>query len=365
MSNTYTLGQAESAIRFMIMNPLPHDQREVPYLEGNPGLGKTSVYKAIYESLKRSDKNPTGFTHFVTIVAPEREPVDFGLPVLVETRDAVKLVPLDTLKFGPDDRPFILIDEIDKANNMLQNVLGRIMNDLEIGNTKLPANSFVGAAGNKMTDRAGSFAANTHIKTRRVTIPVRVDAKEWVNNIGIPWDLHPSVVSYIRTDEEMLHKFDPKAVTFPCPRTWTKVGLRFNQKVPGSADHAEIVERMLLEGSIGVEAANTFWGHLQIFRNLRDPKEIIANPEKVPVPDISRKDGKGLAIMFAELTSLARLADATNGDAIMRYFNRLPGEYTFTGYRDILMRNPAVVAKSKPGQAWMTENSELILNTKG
>lgn len=386
MATTYTMRQARDIIRHIIKNPMPMGQNQVPYLEGDPGIGKTAIHYTIYAEFRRYDnddikaarywrsddgqisltnikgweeidniRDPNGFTHFVAYVAPEREPTDWGLPMPNNERDAISMLPLIDFKYVPTDRPYIFLDEIDKANNMMQNVLGRVMHEQKVGSIEFPKGTFVGAAGNKITNRAGGFTANTHIKNRRTHIPVAVSAKEWIEDVGIPFDLHASVVSYIRTDPDMLHKFDSNAPSFPSPRSWTKVGLRLNDKLD------DVVERALIEGDVGVESSNTFYGHLQIFRNLRDPEMIIKNPTKVDLPS-----GKtATAIMYAEITSLAKYANKMNADAIMTYFNRLPGEFGFIGYRDVMQRDRSLLTGSKAGQKWMVDNATLISSTSG
>lgn len=378
--NSYTMRQARACIEDAILNPLPNGQNRVIYLEGDPGIGKTAMAHSLYWQYRRY-KNPTltgaalkakdnihypgGFTHFIPFIAPEREPTDWGLPMPNESKTAIRMLPLQDFLFGPDDCPFIFLDEIDKANNMMQNVLGRVMHEQRVGEIVFPVRSegrlgtFVLAAGNKMTNRAGSMTANTHIKNRRTHLPVHADTKEYLEDVGIPWDIHSSVISYLRTAPDMLHKFDAGAPSFPSPRSWTKVGLSLNVKRDGKSGSE--VERMLIEGDIGVEASNTFYGHLQIFRGIRSLEEITANPSKVPLP--TGRDA--VAIMYAEITSLAKHTTPANAEAVFTYFNRLPGEYTFVGYRDVMLRDKSILPRSKTGQVWWTKNADLVQATRG
>lgn len=385
--NSYTMRQAGDMIEDAIQYPLGMGQNRVIYLEGDPGLGKTAMMHVKYMKFRRykndqikqavywrhDDGSITttkpndkawkevdnihligGFTHFIAYVAPEREPVDWGLPMPNEKRDAITMLPLDEFKFKPEDRPFIVFDEVDKAPNMMQNVIARIMHELKIGNIVFPVGTFIVAAGNKLTNRAGGFAANTHIKNRRTHVPVRVNALEWIEDVGIPFDLHSSIVSYIRTDHTALHLFDSGSPAFPSPRSVTKVGLMLNQQ---KAPH---VEKAFIEGDCGVDWANSFWGHLKIFRELRDPEVVIADPEKVPIPS-----GKNsVAIMYAEVTALARYANAKNSDAIFRYMNRIDAEFAFCGYRDVMQRDVTLVQRSKAAQKWAVEHSTMLKATK-
>lgn len=373
---SYTLRQVRTAIIDMINFPPEKGQYEVPYIEGDPGIGKTSMMRSIYEEMSRKtisfkdDKgnaqtklvNPDGFTHFIEYVAPEHEPTDFMMPFPNGDRSAVSMLPCEDFKFGENDRVFFFIDEIDKCPNMMQNILGRIGNDRRVGNFILPRGSFVAMAGNKLSNKAGGMVANTHIKNRRVHMPAIQTAGDWIEDVAIPFDLHDSVVSYIRTDHDILHKFDAAAPTFPSPRTWTKVGLILNHKMDNT------IESMRIAGHVGEEAKNTFWGHLKIFRSLRPVEEIVANPKGCKVPE--GKDAP--AILYAEVTSLARHAAAGGVDrhsiqtanAICTYFGRIPGEFAFCGYKDFLQRNRSLLVKCGEAQPWLAKNAAILKATQ-
>ena len=361
----YTMRQARDIIEDSVVNPLGNGQHRTIYLVGDPGIGKTSLARSVFmahrkwddHSLPLKDRkviNPNGFTHFIAYVAPEREPIDWGLPSVNKARDAFSMLPLDEFKFLPTDRPFILIDEVDKAPNMMQNLIARIANDRTVGNIVFPEGTFILMAGNKLTNKAGGFVANTHIKNRRTNVPLMVSPEEWIDDVAIPFELHSSVVSFIRVANDMLHKFDAGAPSFPSPRSVTKVGLMLNQT---KSPH---VERALIEGDCGVEWANSFWGHLRIFRSLRNPEMVIADPDNIEVPD----GNDSMPILFAETTHLAKYVNRKNADAIFRYFNRLPGEFGFIGYRDVLKRDRLLVSGSPSGQRWLVKNATMIAATE-
>lgn len=356
VENFYSMRQARDIIDHCVRFPLEHSNRTL-FFEGPPGIGKTAMCNQVYEDHKRTPKNPDGFTHFVPYVAPERDPMEWGLPMPNKERNSIYMMPLSEFVWGPSDRVFFLADEIDKANNMMQNVLARIAHEHRVHNVVLPPGSLVCMAGNRITDRAGGFTANSHIKGRRTRVPLGVDHKEWIEDVAIRDNLHSSVISYIRTSPQMLTKFDPNLPTSPMPRAWSKVGEQLNHQMEPH------VERALIEGDLGKETANTFWGHLRIHRELRSVEEVCKNPDRIPLPH----GPNAMAIMWAEVTALARAVEGDNADLIFRYFNRLDGEFAFCGYKDVLLRDfkdkKSRVAKSKHGQKWMIENGDMITKT--
>lgn len=355
MSIKFTMRQARDILEHAVLHPLTNGQHRVVYLEGDPGIGKTAMAYAVYDKYRRTKANPDGFTHFVPFIAPEREPTDIGgLPMPNASRTATTMLPAEEFLYNEGDRPFIFFDEIDKAIAMMQNAVGRVWHERTVCNRPLPKGTFVCAAGNAMTNRAGSVTALSHMKGRRTHVPVEVNALEWIEDVGIPFDLHSSVVSYIRTDTTALHKLDTNAPSFPSPRSWTKVGLELN-----NVGMSETVERAMIEGDIGVEASNAFWGHLRIFRDLRDPEVIIKNPKEVDLP----KGKNAVAIMYCEVTALARYANARNCEAIFTYMDRLPGEYGFVGFRDVMQRDSRLITTSKTGAAWFVKNATTLKST--
>lgn len=354
-----TIRQAKDLLRYYIKSGLGY-QGLTPYLVGDPGIGKTAVVGQVAEEFNMK---------FFPLHLSYREPTDLlGLPMFDKTADGTmitRFVPPSFLHYDKDDTVLLFLDELPQGVPTVQNGASQLIHEKRVGDVHLPAKTFIVAGGNKSTNRANTFPLGAHLKNRIETINVTVNAEQWVEDVANPMDLHEAVVSFIRRSPSMLSKTDPNADSYPSPRSWTKVGMALNAKPV--APH--FIETALIHGEVGKETAAMFQAHMQIYRGLRDPQEIIDNPTRCKVPTGTA----AAAIIWSEITMLARRSNKANIDAICTYFGRLDAEFATVGLRDILRRDPkerdangksidgqALLAGCKSGREWLMSNGDLI-----
>jgi hypothetical protein len=354
-----TIRQTKDLLRAYVRSGLGY-QGHTPYLEGDPGIGKTAIVGQVAKEFGMK---------FFPLHLSYREPTDLlGLPYF-EMKDGkptvTRFVPPSFLHYDKDDTVLLFLDELPQGVPTVQNGASQLIHERRVGDVFLPEKTFIVAGGNKATNRANTFPLGAHLKNRIQTINCTVNAEQWVDDVANPLELHEAVVSYIRRSPSMLSKVDPNAPSYPSPRSWTKVGEGLNCKpsLPG------FVEAAMIHGELGKETAAMFMSHMQIYRGLRDPEKIIADPKRCDLP----KGPNGPAIMWSEVTMLARRASKVNIDAICTYFGRLDPEMGTVGMRDILRRDPkekddkgrsingeALLAGSKAGRDWLMANGDLI-----
>lgn len=351
----YSIRQAQGIIRHYVKTGLGYVDGGglTPYLVGDPGIGKTAIVETVAKEFGMK---------FFALHLSYREPTDLlGLPMFDKYKDGTtitRFVPPSFMVYDKDDHVMLFLDELPQGVPTVQNGASQLIHERRIGDRVLPPKTIIIAAGNKATNRANTFPLGAHLKNRIETIPVGVNHEEWIDDFANPVELHEAVVSYIRRSPDMLSKTDPNADSYPSPRSWTKVGMALRHK-------AEVyIERAMLNGELGSAAAAMFLAHMEIYRGLRDPKEIIANPRGCKLPS----GNAAAAILWSEITMLARRADKDNTDAICTYFARLPQEYGTIGMRDILARRKegvreygkALLVSSRAGRDWLAENADLI-----
>jgi hypothetical protein len=353
----YSIRQAKEIISHLVVSGLgfKNGGALTPYLVGDPGIGKT----AIVEFVAREHG-----MKFFPLHLSYREPTDLlGLPMFHEAKDGTKVttfIPPSFLHYNKDDTVLLFLDELPQAVPTVQNGASQLIHERRVGDVYLPPKTLIVAAGNKSTNRANTFPLGAHLKNRIETIGVGVNPEEWIEDVADPMKLHEAVISYIRRDPGMLIKADPNADSFPSPRSWTKVGQLLSNKTRAK----DFVEMAIMNGELGKEAATMFFAHMAIYRGLRDISEIVANPEGCAIP----RGNNSAAIMWSEITMLARRVDKSNANAVMTYFGRLPTEIGTVGMRDILRRTvknsgvdgESLVAGSKAGRDWLSTNGDMI-----
>lgn len=350
-----TIRQAKYMLDHLIESGLGF-QGLTPYLVGDPGIGKTAIVGQIAEKHKMK---------FFPLHLSYREPTDLlGLPMFDKTKDGTmitRFIPPSFLHYDPDDTVLLFLDELPQGVPTVQNGASQLIHERRVGDVFLPKKTFIVAGGNKSTNRANTFPLGAHLKNRVETINVTVNMEEWVDDVAQPMKLHEAVISFMRRSPGMLSKTDPNADSYPSPRSWTKVGMLIQHRVPRERMY---IEQALIRGEIGHEAASMFLAHMEIYRGLRDPQEIIADPDGCAVP----KGNNAAAILWSEITMLARRADKKTIGPICVYFNRIPKEMGTVGMRDILRKNKKddgvegedLLVGCKGGRDWLSENGDLI-----
>lgn len=217
-------------------------------LHGRPGIGKTEIVQALAEA--------TG-ADLVDLRLTTIEPQDLrGLPYFDhETRRTVWYRPEDL----PDDpaRPAILfLDELTAAAPALQPTVYGLLQERRVGRHRLPASTFVVAAGNGPEDGAVAYEMGTALSDRLIHLHVVAEAADWLASFGEPRGLHPSVLAFIRIRPDLLETTEAalrRGEVIACtPRSWARV----SQVMTAFGDRR--VRETLIAGLVGEAAAAEF-----------------------------------------------------------------------------------------------------------
>ena len=262
-------------------------QSRTVMLRGEPGIGKSTVLK----NLK-------------TIMGDRYDYIYADCPVM-DVSDVVMRIPdhatktlqsyvSELFRLDSPKPKVIMLDEVSKANKLLQVIFTRLMLERTVGDTQLPAGSVVFATGNNSSDGVGD-TMSAHVLNRLCVINVRKpDAKRW----GV-WATDNGISSYIRAwvamnpsclasyldggQESNPYIFNPtKPLTSFCtPRSLTGA----NEVVNNRDKLGSYVTQAALAGLCGAPFAESISAFMSMAKELTSVSDIIKDPENVTLPE--------------------------------------------------------------------------------
>lgn len=284
------------------------EHRKRVLVVGSPGIGKTDIVNAAAQAKKAEVLT----THLAVADPTEAN----GLPWPDAQNDVAKFLLFGHLStLVKSTKPYVwFLDDFGQASPATQAAHMRPLLDFHtVSGYEIPQHVTIIAATNKRTDRAGVSGVLEPVKSRFDTIvelqPTLDDWCEWAIEANLP----PELIAFQRyVGDRLLFKFEATAdlTNSPCPRTWAKVGSWLNAKVPKS------LERLIISGAVGSAAAGEFCAFLNTYRDLPDPDEVIALPEKAIVPKEPNQ-------LYAITSALAYRANKKTFANILVYADRL------------------------------------------
>ena len=326
--------------------------RNVPYLKGSPGTGKSEIYKQIAAKYKLV---------LIDLRLAQMEPTDLmGFPAINDETNTAGYTPMDIFPLENTPIPkgykgwLLLLDEINQADRATMKAAYKLVLDRMVGQFPLHKMCYVAAAGNLDTDNALVEEMGTAMQSRiSPHMVLEVDVQqwlEWANVHGIDY----RICSFLEFRPDLLHHFEPDHTdcTYPCPRTWERV----HEYITGhELDSKELrdIHMALIAGTIGSGATLEFIAFSKLFSKLPNFASIMANPESVEFdnsPDV----------VFALTGLLAQHASPTNIEKVLKFVDRLSGDFQALVVKNMRQRN-AKLTHAQPITDWMTTNAERFI----
>ena len=266
-------------------------------LWGEPGVGKTSF---IYEVAKHTKR------FSVVLNAGLRDPTDFaGFPVLEQNGTRLlRLAPpgwaYDLIEHGGG---MLFLDEMSAAAPLVQAALLRVVYEKQAGEAKLPDDTWMIAAANPVDTSAGTWLLSSAMANRWLHFNWELDTDIWVTGMidgfksvaKLPvlpedWQSHIQttrslVASFIKHKPTLLHNRPQDASgsgqAWPSPRTWDMMSTVLAAAEATGLDENEHL--ILARAAVGEGAAIEYVTWRRSL-DLVDPREALANPDKVRFP---------------------------------------------------------------------------------
>jgi hypothetical protein len=312
---------------------------EIPYIEGDPGLGKSAFYESIAKeyNLELIDFRLSQIdqTDLLGLLSKENGRTIYAPP---------KRIPLegDPLPEGKDGW-LLLFDELPLAHSSVMKAVYQIFHDKMCGDYHIHERVRMASAGNGIDSRAMACKLPSTIQSRLITFAVKSNVQEWCE-VAETKDFDHRIVSFVRFTGQVNNFREVKEdVTFMCERTLEKASKFIKGKEVSSA------MKVMLAGTIGLGKATEFIGYCQIYKGLVTIQEILDNPTTANVPS----DPQAL---FAITGSLSKHITVDNIKGFLPYILRLPIEFQSIALKGAVRKNKDIMY-SPEFTKWQTANA--------
>lgn len=329
--------ELKEVVKFSIRNRYPL------LIKGAPGVGKSDIVQQACDELK---------AELIVSHPVVSDPTDFkGLPYPNKDGTKATFLPFgDLLKLIEADKPTVFfLDDLGQSSSSVQASAMHLLLARRINGHKVSDQVVFLAATNRRKDRAAVQGILEPVKSRfSAIVELDVNAEDWVS-WALQNNLPAELLGFIRFRPNLLHDFKPTAdiMNSPSPRTVANVGRMLNAGIPTNTEYE------MIAGAAGESFAAEFLGFLKIYRDLPDINELIAHPEDATISDDP-------STLFAICGALSKKAIRANFANIIKYTDRLPGEFQVMVVKDSLKRDRAL-ANTKAFSLWATNHSDVVL----
>ncbi len=308
-----------------------------PYLEGSPGVGKSTISRQACMIVAEKTGEDFAFSGLNLLDYDSAELAGWAVPSL-DNSEMIRVKP-DWLPTS--GKGLIFVDELPQAPTSNQNKGRQIVLERRAGVHRLPHGWVTAGAGNRADDRAGTNAMPTHMRDVLMFLPVEADLDDtldYFNKIGV----HDTIRAFLRYRPEFLNKFDRNAKSCPTPRSWETV----SSILKANTDQTALTYSVA--GQVGDAAGVDFMAFVKLQASMPNIDKIIADPDSVDIPE-------NTTIMYAVSAALASRATEKTAANILKYL--LKSEHQeFTGYfvNDVVSRD-AQMKRDRSIRKWITE----------
>jgi len=323
----------------------------VPMITGSPGLGKSAIVQQLAKEYNLK---------VIDLRLSQCDPTDLmGLPTICKKKNKAFYSPMDVFPLEGELLPkdekgvemngwLLFLDEINAAPLSVQKASYKLILDRMIGQFNLHPNLVMVGAGNLSTDNAIVNQMSTASQSRLVHFQLVANIKEWTvwaneNRID------HRIVAYVNFRPDKLHDFRPDHSdhTFACPRTW-----EFLSRMITDTPLLTYNDLPYMAGTIGEGVAREFLSYTQIYKDLISIEEIMANPHGVTISDEP-------SVRYALSGLVSHHFDATTGDALMPFIERLPMEFRALTLQGAIQRKPETLSLPIVDR-WVNDNLDLF-----
>jgi len=328
-------------------------------LQGEPGIGKSSLLKALGAKLPSHE--------IAYIDVPNMDLGDIAMPVVDHESRTTAYYPNRRFKMHTGKPVVIMLDEFTKGAEPVKNMLHPLLEkanprlgDVEVGDI----GSIIFMTGNLGSDGVGD-SLKAHTRNRVVPVTVRKpSAEEWLG-WAINNNIAPEVSAWVRqfphamasyTEEgqaENPYIFNPKKVqsAFVSPRSLETVSNIVKKREQLNQD--TLIASMT--GAVGESASRDMQAYIEYADQLPTWEDIIADPKKSHVPESA---GACAITVFGAISKI----DKNTIDTFMQYMERFESEWQACFAINVAKAptKQAIAFSSRKFTEWVAKNEDLL-----
>jgi MoxR-like ATPase len=294
------------------------------FIWGPPGVGKSSVVRKVADARK---------LQLLDIRASLLDPTDLrGIPTV--SGDKARWCPPSFLPHDPDSEGILFFDELNSAPPLVQASLYQLTLDRRVGEYVLPEKWRILAAGNRAEDSSITFRMPAALSNRFVHLDYEVDFDDW-RKWAVDSDIHPLVLGFLSTRQELLFNMEKAEKGFPTPRSWEMVSDLLRSF--GVAKDAQDI----LVGTVGEGASIEFIAYCEKALSEEAILAILADPDNATLP-ANLGDQYALISYITSASRDTKILDAAAGIVL-----RLKPELGVLLLRNLLQKQPKFATNKK------------------
>lgn len=283
-----SLHELEMYIRGNVNLQLDNQDVAIPFLQGAPGCGKTSIVK---EWCKKYNWNLMS-VHFALIPIEEVSGIPMQIKINVNGQEVTGTewtYPeiLTGLYSLDQSKPTILfLDDFHLCSPDHLNLGFEMFTNRAIRGYPLPANTAFVLAGNS-SSKAGTKAGNSAIINRCGIYPVDMDFTYWKNSFALKVGLNYKVVSFLSKDNyrKYFHMEETTNKPWASPRSWTRLSTiltPLEQATKNNIPYQDLIYHA--EAHVGAEAASDFAAYYKLYLET-EMEKVYAGLKAIEIPN--------------------------------------------------------------------------------
>lgn len=307
------------------------------FIWGPPGVGKSSIVRKVATERDIA---------LLDIRASLLDPTDLrGIPTVTDGN--ARWCPPSFLPSDPGSEGILFFDELNAAPPLVQASLYQLTLDRRVGEYILPDKWRILAAGNRAEDASVTFRMPAALSNRFVHLDFEVDFDDW-RKWAVDHEIHPLVLGFLSTRQELLFNMAHADRGFPTPRSWEMVSdvIKAIGQTKGAHD--------IMLGIVGEAAAIEFVAYCEKALSEEAIREILKNPESAKLPT---KLGDQYALI-SYITAISKERKVLDAAAVL--IHRLKPELAILLLRNLLQKHPKFATNPRILE-FMKQHRDLVL----